>query len=162
MYEKNIADPLKDIRSSFQGLQKQLNYSFKLPKFTTKSDLTGLKAVSKELKDPFGLKEVIGKAPLAEFSKISKQLAGLGKFQNLIPELSNKSILTISLSLNFPNIIVSRPVDNSIFPLVPEEHHTSPPNSDSTTLTDRVYEERSPSEQQSDPVAKYRSYENKL
>ena len=40
MYEKSIADPLKDITSSFQSLQKQLENSCRLPEVVPNSSVT--------------------------------------------------------------------------------------------------------------------------
>ena len=162
MSKKSIADPLNLKKSLLPNLKLESGKSYKLSKITANSDLVKLvgvskelkdpfrlvgvskelkdpfrlAGVSKELKDPFRLKEIIGKSPLAEFSKISKQFAELGKLYKPIPELSVKSIPTFP-SLNFPNIIIPRPVD-SILPLIPDIRRTPPPNTDSATITDEV------------------------
>ncbi len=52
--------------------------------------------------------------------------------------LSTNTILPVVSSLNFPNIIIPRPTDNSIVPPVHEERHTPPPETDSTIITDEV------------------------
>lgn len=137
--------PIKNLLNQ----QRQLENLFKLPKFTANSDLVRLTVVSKELKDPFGLKKIIGKSPVAELTNISKQI--FDHLNSPIPGFSVKSILPTIPSINFPNIIIPRPIDNSIFPFVPEERRTPSPEVDSTTITDEVYEESIPSEQRSIP-----------
>lgn len=66
-------------------------------------------------------------------------------------ELSTKPIIPTLSSLNCPYVIIPPSIDNSIIPLVPEEHRTPSQDSDSTTFTDKVNEKRIPLDERSTP-----------
>ena len=233
MYNKSIADPLKDITRSYQSLQKQLENACSIPKAATNFSLVGGARTAKNLvrgartakktqlavvsnkidgifkplpgmsnkiiDDIFKPSAIIKNSSLAEVARVSKKtqlavvsnkidnifkpLSGMSNkidvlfkpsrayqvsegfesifntseimtsiskqisdhLRNPILEVSAKSILSISPSLNFPNSIIPRPTDNSIWrPIVPEERRVPSPETDSTTFIDEVNEEISP------------------
>lgn len=163
MNEKSIADPLKDITRSYQSLQKQLENACRIPEAVTNFSLVGgaraskktqlavmsnkidgifkpLPGMSNKIDGIFKPSEIIKNSDFAELTNISKQI--FDHLRNPIPELSIKSILPTFPSLNFPNIIIPRPTDNSILPLVPEERRAPSPETDSTTITDEVTDKK--------------------
>ena len=96
--------------------------------------------MSNKFDDIFKPSEIISTSSFGELTNISKRI--FDHLRNPIPELSAKSILPTLPSINFPNIIIPRPVDNSILPLVPEERRTPSPATDSTTVTDEVSDKK--------------------
>ena len=193
MYEKNIADPLKDITSTFQSLQKQLENAYRIPEVPTNFSLveeanaakhfvvqatetkpfvvqakeakkTQLTVQSNRIDDilkPLPVmsnkmidgilkpSKIIENSNFAESTNISKQV--FAHLRIPIPKVSAKSIVFISPNLNFPNIIIPSPIDDSIFPLVPEEDRTPLLETDYTTFIDEFYEERIPLEKRNIP-----------
>ncbi len=174
------ADPLKDIRSSFQRMQKQLENSCRLPEVITNFSVTQLldrqvleiansttralnrqtqiansatRALNRQtqIANSINFPEIIINSPLVKMEKMNKQFAELFNAPNIVSELSTKSILYTLPSINFPDIIIPRPTDNSIFPLGPEERRTPSPETDSTTFIDDVYETRIPLEKRRVP-----------
>lgn len=168
MSKKSIADLLNFKKSLFENLQIESEKPFKLLKaelagVSLRKQLAGisnkndsifkpLAGMSNKIDDIFKPSDIIKNSPLVKMEKMNKQFAELFKFPNVMSELSTRSIISISPSLNFPNIIVPRPIEDSIFPLVPEKRRTPPPNTDSSTITDEVYEKRIPPEQRSVPL----------
>ena len=138
MYNKSITDLLKNTETSYQRMQKQLGNACKIPKITISFPLEELITQSKKLEDVLRPPKIIQNSPLVEFSNVYKQVSVFDKILKPIPGVSAKSFLSTLPSFDFPNIIIPRPVDNSIFPLGPEKRRTPSPETDSTTVTDEV------------------------
>ena len=197
MYEKSIADPFKNITSSFQKLQKQLENPCRFPEVITNFSAMQLLNQQRlqiensaiqllnqqrlqiensatqllnqqrlqiensatqllnqqrlQIENSVKFSGIITNSFFVEMEKRNKQFSELFKVPNVVYELAAKSIFPTVSSLNFPNIIIPRPTDNSIFPLVPEKRRTPSPKTDSTTFTDEVNEERIPLEERRVP-----------
>lgn len=126
MYYKSIADPLKEIRNS---VTQYLNRQAQIEKFVTQY-----------------MKQ---QTQITQYLYRQAQIAN--SVAKLVSELPTKPIIPTLSSLNCPNVIIPRPIDNSIIPLVPEERRTPSPETDSTTFIDDVYETRIPLEKRRVP-----------
>lgn len=126
MYYKSIADPLKEIRNS---VTQYLNRQAQIEKFVTQY-----------------MKQ---QTEITHY--LNRQTQIVNSVAKLVSELPTKPIIPTFSSLNCPYVIIPPPIDNSIIPLVPEEHRTPSQDSDSITFTDEVNEKRIPLDERSTP-----------